>query len=487
MISKGFIKTSAIYTVAGMLPMASAILLLPFYLNYLPLEQYGQLAFYLAFSMLVQVVVTYSFDSSLYIYYHDYKNDKTKLSVLISSAYGFIAMVAVAVVLVLTLTGSFVFEIVAGEKGISFFPYGFLSVLTAIFQSFFKVHSSLLQTQEKPVMFFWANLISFSLIALFTVGGLILFPEELVGPVGGRALAAFFAGSWALVRVFTAFGFHYDFNFLKTTFRINNSSFIYQLQQWVINYFDRLIIMVYLTMEDVGAYDFVWKCLLVIDLIIAGLYNSFYPKVIATLAEQNEKQSTPSINRYYHGLTAAIMILVSGAVLMFPLLKHFGLMKPEYETSLIYIPYMGLIYLIRGMRFYFALPYGALKYTKPLPIIYLVISVVKVGLMLLFVKQYGIMAVIGASLISTLLEVVLLHFRIKDKFTFRFNAFKIIAAPLLLGAIILVLESTLAMNKDFLHVLYLIFSIAILLWLYRNEIRLLFEKRMKGGSDHTTV
>src|SRR5687768_9989096 len=216
MISKGFIKTSVIYTVAGMLPMASAIVLLPFYLNYLPLEQYGQLAFYLAFSMLIQVIVTYSIDTSLYIYYHDYKNDHTKLSILISTAYGFMAIMGLSVLGVLTLTGGYIFEAVAGEKGLAFFPYGFLSVVTAIFQSFFKVQSSILQTREKPATFFWANLISFSLIALLTVGGLILYPGELVGPVGGRALAAFIAGSWALVRIFGAFGFHYDFAFLKT-------------------------------------------------------------------------------------------------------------------------------------------------------------------------------------------------------------------------------------------------------------------------------
>jgi O-antigen/teichoic acid export membrane protein len=255
----------------------------------------------------------------------------------------------------------------------------------------------------------------------------------------------------------------------------------------VINYFDRLIIMVYLTMEDVGAYDFVWKCLLLIDLIIGGLYNSFYPKVIATLAEQEQKQATESINRYYHGLTAAIMLLVSGAILMFPLLEHFGLMKPDYEKSLKYVPYMGLIYLIRGMRFYFALPYGALKYTKPLPVIYLVISVIKIGLMLVFIRQYGIMAVIGASIISSIFEVIFLHFRIKEKFLFRFNAFKIIAAPFLLGAIILVLESTLHINKDLLHAMYLVLAIVILVWVYRNEIRLLIGNRIKGGADQSSL
>lgn len=477
MISKGFIKNSVIYTVAGMLPMASAVILLPFYLSYLPLEQYGQLAFYLAFSMFVQIIATYSFDSSLYIYYHDYKNDKAKLAVLISSAYVFMAILGTGLLVVLTVAGTFLFELISTDKGLAFFPYGFLSVLTAIFQAFFKVHSSLLQTQEKPETFFWANLISFSLIALLTIGGLMLYPEQLVGPVGGRALAAAISGSWALIRIFSAFGTHFDFPFLKTTFRINNSSFIYQVQQWFINYFDRVLIMLYMTMADVGAYDFVWKCLLVIELIIGGLYNSFYPRVISSLAKQETKTSTPEINRYYHGLTAAIMLLVSGAIFVLPLLQHLGLMKPEYKDSLKYVPYMGLIYLIRGMRFYFALPYGALKYTKPLPVIYLLISVVKIALMLVFIRQHGIMAVIGASLVSSVLETIFLRYQIRDKFNFRFNAWKIIVAPLLLGALIVTLERTLPINEDLLHGLYVFFSLLVLLWLYRNELRLLVFKK----------
>jgi O-antigen/teichoic acid export membrane protein len=83
-ISKTFIKSSIIYTVAGALPMASAIILLPFYGNNLPLAVYGELATYIAFSMLVQVLVTYSFDTSVYVYYHEYKNAPEKLSQFLS-------------------------------------------------------------------------------------------------------------------------------------------------------------------------------------------------------------------------------------------------------------------------------------------------------------------------------------------------------------------------------------------------------------------
>ncbi len=477
MISKKFIQNSVIYTLAGMLPMASAVILLPFYLRYLPLEQYGQLAFYLAFSMFVRIVATYSFDSSLYIYYHDYKKQPAVLATLVSSAFVFMIALGAVIVIVFTLLGEWAFSLIPGESQLSYFPYGFLSVLGAVFQAFFKVQSSLLQTQEKPVTFLWANLISFSLIALFTIGGLVLYPEQLVGPVGGRAAASVLSGAWALERMFRRFGFHFDFPLLKTTFKINNSNFIYQVQQWFINYFDRILITIYLTMQDVGAYDFVWKCMLVIDLLIGALYNSFYPKVIAEISEQSTKGSSSTINRYYHGLTSATMLLVTGAIFALPFVERFSLIKPEYVGALEYVPYLGLVYLIRAMRFYFVLPYGAIKYTKPLPLIYLLISAVKIGLMIVSIRHYGVMAVIGASFVSAVIEVILLYATIRNKFIFRFNILKIVIAPLVLALVIIVLEGRTPLHADLVHAFYVVFALLLLFWFYRHEISALRSKK----------
>jgi O-antigen/teichoic acid export membrane protein len=76
MISKRFIKSSLLYTIAGSLPTASAIILLPFYLLFLSPANFGVLAIYTAFSVLIQILTTFSFDTSLYIYFHDFKEDR---------------------------------------------------------------------------------------------------------------------------------------------------------------------------------------------------------------------------------------------------------------------------------------------------------------------------------------------------------------------------------------------------------------------------
>src|SRR5439155_13199243 len=138
--------------------------------------------------------VTYSFDTSVYNYFHEYKKDKEKLASYISSAFTFILIVGLLVAIVLSVAGSWIFDLSYSESNTIFFPYGMISDITGIFQAAFKVNSSLMQTQEKAISFLWFNLLSFSLIAAFTVGGLLIFPNDLIGPIGGRFIAALITG-----------------------------------------------------------------------------------------------------------------------------------------------------------------------------------------------------------------------------------------------------------------------------------------------------
>ena len=116
-----------IYTLGGALPMASAVILLPFYILYLPTEVYGALSVCLAFTYLVQVIVSFSFDSSLFIHYHELKGDAAKLNSFVSSSFVFMLGWGLAVGLVLSVFGQLIFTYVLSDSKISFYPYGILS------------------------------------------------------------------------------------------------------------------------------------------------------------------------------------------------------------------------------------------------------------------------------------------------------------------------------------------------------------------------
>jgi O-antigen/teichoic acid export membrane protein len=454
---------------AGALPMASAIILLPFYVTLLPTETYGALSLYMAFSLFIQVVVSYSFDSSIYIHYHEFKNDKAKLSSFITSAFIFMLLISLGVGLVLVVTGDLVFGLVFSDDRISFYPYGLMAIAMGVFQALFKIYSNLLQTSQRPVIFFWSNLLLFSLIAGLTIGGLYMFPGTLAGPIGGRAIAGLVMSVWVLVKIAYEYGVKFDLKLLKSTFSFNHYSFIYQLENWAVNYLDRFIMVFFLPLSDVGIYDFAVKCLIVIEYVMNGLYNSFYPNVLNLVMTAETKQSTPQINRYYHGLTVMVMILVCVLLPLLSVIIDSGFIRSGYEASIQFLPFIACVYLFRSMRYYFAFPYGALKYSKPLPFIYLGVSVIKFVILLLLIQRFEIYGVIAATYAGLVLEIFMLKRSVQTKFYFKYNPFKLIVAPVLLAAIILV-SSVLVEGSYLLNVLYGVIAIVMLWWFYRNEI-----------------
>lgn len=454
--------------------MASAVILLPFYIHYLTTETFGAFSILLAFSMLVQIVVTFSFDSSIYVHFHEYKHDPRKLSRFISSSFLFIVLIGICVALVLLATGHYAVSLIFKAGEISFYPYGLMAVFTGIFQAFFKVYNSLLQTQQKPTLFFRSNLLSFSLIAAGTILGLHLAPNSLLGPMGARLASAAVCGAWAFFRMAREFGFHFDYPLLRATFAFNFYSFIYQLQQWFMSYFDRILLSFFLPLADVGVYGFLMSCLVAIEFILNGLYNSFSPKVVALVTDQKQKGTTIELNRYYNGLTAIGMILVAGVVLTFPWLIENLISKPDYQKAVPYIPYAALIYLFRPMRLYFGIPFGILKYTKPLPVIYTFVAGLKIIVLIVLTRPLGLYGVIIASLASYWLEIVILYYAGKDRFAFSFNAFKLLIAPVSLVVMIVIMEPLIGNRLPLtLHAFYLLACLLLLGFAYKNEARLI--------------
>lgn len=470
MIGKRFIRDSLIYTLAGTLPMASGIILAFFYGNLLSADLFGALSIYFGFSLLVQIIVTYSFDSSLYINFHELKSDPRKLAEFISSAFIFILTLSLVTGILLALLGNWIFSHVFPVDKILFFPFGVVSVATGIFQALFKVNNSLLQTQSKASIFFWSNLLSFSLIVGFTIIGLYVFPGDLLGPIGGRMLGVLLSATWVLSSIFRQFGFHFNWQLLKTTMNFNSTSLIYQVQQWFIGYYDRILLLAFVPLATLGYYDLALKCLMAIEFVITGLNSSFYPKVLGKVALQEKKMSTIEINRYYHGLTGVAIILVGGSIFCFPWLIQ--TLMPGYIKAIPLLPFVAIIYLLRPLRLFMAMPYAGVKYSKPLPIFYFIILVIKISLMYLLIKQMGVYGVLISTVVSYVIEIFILYFGIRNKFTFKLNAFKLILAPVLMALMIGLLEPLWGASHSYLlHGFYVLVGGAILLWVYWNEIK----------------
>jgi hypothetical protein len=103
-----------------------------------------------------------------------------------------------------------------------------------------------------------------------------------------------------------------------------------------------------------------------------------------------------------------------------------------------------------------------------------VVAGIKILLMLLLMPMLHIYGVIVAALVSSAVEIILLQYRIKSMFRFRFNFFKIVGAPMILFILIVVLEPMFGQRYPYIiHLCYLFACTALLWWAYRKEIQVL--------------
>jgi len=477
MISKRFIKSSLIYTLAGALPMASAIILLPFYVMYLPTEAYGVLSVCLAFSALVQIIATYSFDSSLYIHYHELKNDPARLNTFISSSFVFMIGLALGVGALLSVSGHLLFKLIPNSDTISFYPYGLIAVGIGIVQAIFKVHGNLLQIREKPETFLWSNVVCFVIIAITSVAGLRLFPGTLIGPLGGRLLAGGVMTVWVLVRVFRQYGVHIQSPWRMTSASFNAYTFVYQLMQWGINSLDRFLILFFMpltALSSVGIYDIAVKCLVPVDLLLNGLNASVNPQVVKLLNRDGVKGSSVEINRYYYGVASVILLAICATILVVPPGINLFVHKTGYAEAVKYIPYVAVLYVFKAMRVYFVLPFSVLKKMRRITVLSFIVNLVKIGFMAWLIPGWQLYGVIAASLLAFVVEVALLWYYLRENYRVSFNSFKLMIGPFLVVLMILVAEPLIGAQMPLItHVLYGFVTVGLLWFAYRNELKTL--------------
>ena len=216
LISRQFIKSSFIYSVIGALPLASSIVLLPFYTNLLSTAQFGELVLYIAFTAIMQILVNFSLDQYLGIHWIDFKDNVQKARENVGTVVSLLIFLGIVFLVVFSISGEPVFSsysaFTRNKTNMEFYPWGFMSLLTAIFNSLFKSYTALLIYQQRPVRFFWLNVFNFVLTIGISLSILFYKPFSLAGPMYGRLLSGLGIFVLALYFFIKEFGFHFISN-----------------------------------------------------------------------------------------------------------------------------------------------------------------------------------------------------------------------------------------------------------------------------------
>jgi O-antigen/teichoic acid export membrane protein len=480
MISKEFFKSSFFYSFVGALPYASGIILIPFFTKYLTHEDYGANEIYLIIMYIIQILASFGLDTYIGINYFEHKTNTKRLNEFIGTVFISLIVLGTLMLAVGAAGGNLLFHFIFEKKdNMLFFPYGFITIFTAVFNGFFKTYTSLLINQQRPVRFLWMNVLNFSLTIIFSIGFLKFFPKTLFGPILGRLIPAIIACGLSISLVTFEFGFAFKKGFIDNMISFCLPIVVYLVFAWIVSYIDRFIIKYFLDLTYVGIYALAVKIAMLIDIIQIGLANTIHPKVYTIWKDNNLRESTIEVNRYYNGFTAITLLIIPVFMIAVPLLGPIFIKDHFFYKSFTFISFLCLGFATRGWYYMALAPIFFFKKTKVLPNALFFTALFQILVSLVLIKYFSLWGAVAANLIVKPFQAFILYLFSRKIFKFKINIWKMVYLPVLFIIIILASELFFPnIDRVIIGSLQFVITGLLVVLVYRHELKSFFPKKL---------
>ncbi len=452
--------------------MLAGIILLPFYTNFLSDTHYTQVLFHISVSLLFQILFSFSIESYFGIKYTQLSDEPLQQKKFIGTVSSLLLFIGLGLLILSALFGNLLFKsIYKTDLQMEFWPYGFYSILTAFFNSYFKASTVCLIYLQRSKLFLTANIINFFATIFISIGGLYLFPDTIVGPMYGRLLSGliiFLIGHY----IFTKNGIiTFDRSFLHELSRFCAPYVFYVICGWVLGQIDRYFLQSYISKADLNSYDLILKCFFGIEFLQNSLSAVIFPKLYEIWNKNKNNQTTPESNRYFNVFTVINIVQLVLFCIFIPIIYKLIIKNQNFYESEVYIGILAAGYAFRSiLNFYLS----TILFTKKINVLLKIFgfsAIFQILITLFAVKYYGLMGAIYAGLGTKVLQVGFCMLFTKNVFKYEFNYFKIILIPFIYLLINIVQFIVFKKYNILLYITQLLIFSIVFYAIFKNEVK----------------
>jgi O-antigen/teichoic acid export membrane protein len=277
-VSKRYILQSvSLYTFLTFLQPALNFLLLPLYVHYLSIEEYG------IYNLMQQVTVVAGYCCAFYIqaavraFYHQHATERPQY---ISSYLAFITASGIGFFLFSLLFGKPLFNWLF-DGSIAFYPYGLIAVANGILITFMSSYLIYLQHEKKVGSYARITIIGVGTTILLQVIFFVSLNQGLYGALLARLLsgaAVTLIIGWSFVRL-NLRHFILHKKYLKPALRYSILFLPGIFLNWAYLYNDRLILLKLnlIDLRLLGIYSFLFTLAFITQLVVQSLMTAIQP------------------------------------------------------------------------------------------------------------------------------------------------------------------------------------------------------------------
>jgi O-antigen/teichoic acid export membrane protein len=401
-----FVKNSLIYIIVSVLQKAILFFLLPLYTAFLTPEDFGVLNVVLSISAFLSVLFLLSLNGAATRFHYNHPDDELKISNLWGTLTTFVIINSVILGVVFILFHRIILDPFA--KGIDFYPYLLLGIVSTILSPLYLFYQSYLQTKQHGVRFGINLILNF----LLNIGLVILFVVILKKGVLGILLANVITALVFFIYVIIAYipkiklGLSRDI--LKPSFKYSLPLVPHSLSAWFTMMVDRILVNNMAGKVETGIYSVGYQFGNIVNIFDSAVNQAYIPWFFEK--EKLGVDGHQQIKKVAELLTIVYCFLATGISLFSKEVLRF-MVTEEFQNAWKVIPFICFAYVFNGLYFFFV-NILFLNKTKFVPIVTFSSAAISVCLNLILIPKLGgfgagiscLVSIFFASVISLVLS-----------------------------------------------------------------------------------
>jgi O-antigen/teichoic acid export membrane protein len=389
---------SSLYTIGEVLRSSLSFLLLPVYTRLLSVADYAILGVMSPLFSLLSITLALGMPAALLRFYFDYKGDEAMLRRYIGTVTVFGIGCGLLGSVILTLLGPAIFGWLLPNT--PFNPYVLITVWNAGISVVSVLVLQLFRARQQAQYFVTFSLVDFGLTTALIILLVVGLRLGALGSLWGQLLAAVVMAVPALWVLMRAGALGFSWRLLRPSLAFGLPLLPFLLGTWALNVSDRIVLDGLVSREALGLYTLGYQFGVLLNIIAMALNNAWQPFFYQNAAEGGNDAMIGSFIIYQVALMVALALAV--ALLAPEVIRIMA--APAYWSAAAVVPWIAAGYVARYLYFF---PVNSLLFKKQpgwIAALTILAAALNIGLNLLLVPRFGIMA----AAINTLIAFVVL-------------------------------------------------------------------------------
>ncbi|MGD0589519.1 MAG: oligosaccharide flippase family protein [Bacteroidota bacterium] len=401
---KSATKNSLIYGIGNVSTKIIGFILLPLYTYHLSVQEYGILGILEVSSQLVVSIFGLSLSYSFFRWYWDKEYADMRHSIMFTCLSALLF-----VVLILIGTG----VVFASKLSMILFDsprYSMLVILLVIsssLQILASIPSSLMQLQQRSLLFTVVNTSQLAITLIATIICVASFKMNVLGIYIAQIIGGIVYFLFLLKYILDNIVFRFNFRILKGMLSISMPLVFGSISGVIINIADRYMLRYFGHLSDVGIYSLGYKIANTIYVVVVMSINlAITPMLYKIMDDPNNKRVYSKVMTY---VALGVMFCVMGISFFGREIIKVMAQNPEYWNSYKVIPFISFGIYFGMLKDISAVGLNLTKKTKIISVIVVTISIVNILANALLIPIFQTIGAAIASLISQFLFFLLMY------------------------------------------------------------------------------